>query len=239
MISKIRADFEQRVVVRPEEVSWVPSPSAGVERKMLDRIGDEVARATSIVRFAPNTAFPEHVHGGGEEFLVLQGLFADEDGEYPAGAYVRNPKGSKHAPRAGKDGATLFVKLHQFAADDRERVVVQSTTAPWLPGSAPGLSVLPLHAFGEERVALVRFEPNTRFHRHSHWGGEEILVLSGVFRDEHGNYPAGSWVRSPHLSTHTPFTDSEGATIYVKVGHLLSTKWGRHESPAQGHDERD
>jgi anti-sigma factor ChrR (cupin superfamily) len=224
MISRIRANFEQRCVVLPETESWVASPTAGVERKMLDRIGDEIARATSIVRFAPNTAFAEHVHGGGEEFFVLDGLFVDDAGEYPAGTYVRNPAGSKHAPRAGKDGATLFVKLHQFASNDLARAVVSSARALWLPGSVRGLSVLPLHDFAEEHVALVRWQPNTRFHRHSHWGGEEILVLDGVFRDEQGDYPAGTWLRNPHLSSHTPFTSSEGATIFVKVGHLLPTK---------------
>jgi anti-sigma factor ChrR (cupin superfamily) len=220
MVARIRSNFDQRVVVLPGAESWAPSPTAGVERKMLDRIGDEVARATSIVRFAPNTVFPEHVHGGGEEFFVIQGLFVDDDGEYPVGAYVRNPVGSKHAPRAGQDGATLLVKLHQFSAADVNRVVVQTTMAPWLPGSVSGLSVLSLHEFGEEHVALVRWAPNTQFHRHSHWGGEEIFVLEGVFRDDYGDYPAGSWIRSPHLSTHLPFTTSEGATIYVKTGHL-------------------
>jgi anti-sigma factor ChrR (cupin superfamily) len=223
MTLKIRANFDQRVVVFSGSEPWVRSPSAGVERKMLDRIGDEVARATSIVRFAPNVAFPEHVHGGGEEFLVLEGLFMDDDGYYPVGTYVRNPVGSKHAPRAGEDGATLFVKLHQFATADVQRIVVPATPKPWLPGSVPGLSVLPLHQFGNEHAALVHWAPNTRFRRHSHWGGEEILVLDGVFRDEHGDYPAGSWIRSPHMSTHLPYTTSDGATLFVKVGHLFES----------------
>lgn len=222
MSARIRADFTQRVVVLPEDEAWARSPTPGVERKMLDRIGDEIARATSVVRFDPNTVFPEHVHGGGEEFLVLEGLFIDEDGEYPAGTYVRNPVGTRHAPRAGREGATLLVKLWQFAAGDACRVVARTASAPWLPGSAPGLAVMPLHEHGDEHVALVRWAPHTQFHRHSHWGGEEIFVLEGVFRDEHGHYPQGSWLRSPHLSTHTPFTTEEGATIYVKVGHLQS-----------------
>ena len=221
MTMKIRADFDQRVVVLSGQESWVASPTAGVERQLLDRIGDEVARATSIVRFAPNAVFPEHVHHGGEEFFVLEGLFVDDDGAYPAGTYVRNPPGTRHAPRGGKDGATLLVKLYQFSAGDMTRVVVQTTETPWRPGSVPGLSVLPLHEFGAEHAALVRWAPNTQFHRHRHFGGEEIFVLSGVFRDEQGDYPAGSWIRSPHLSAHTPFTGSEGATIFVKVGHLL------------------
>ena len=40
---------------------------------MLDRIGTEKARATTIVEFQPNSKFPEHEHVGGEEFLVLKG----------------------------------------------------------------------------------------------------------------------------------------------------------------------
>jgi anti-sigma factor ChrR (cupin superfamily) len=55
---------------------------------------------------------------------------------------------------------------------------------------------------------------------HRHWGGEEILVLDGVFEDEHGRYPTGSWLRSPHQSEHHPFTGPDGALIYVKTGHL-------------------
>lgn len=221
MTLRIRANFSERVVVPPEAETWAASPTAGVERRMLDRIGDEVARATSIVRFAPGTRFPDHVHAGGEEFFVLQGLFADQDGEYPAGTYVRNPIGTRHSPCAGPAGAKLFVKLHQFAPADHQRVVVDTTTAPWHPGSARGLSVLPLHTFESEHVALVRWAPHTRFHSHLHWGAEEILVLEGIFRDEHGQYPAGSWLRNPHVSAHTPFTGPEGATIFVKIGHLF------------------
>lgn len=216
----IHADFAVRVVLAPEEPAFVPSPVAGIERRMLDRVGEEVARATSIVRYAPNARFTEHVHGGGEEFLVLDGSFHDDAGDYPVGCYVRNPIGSAHAPWAGPDGATLFVKLHQFAADDATRVVIDTARARFSPGLVPGLSVLPLHQHGAESAALVRWAPNTRFNPHRHWGGEEIFVLEGVFRDEHGTYPKGAWLRSPHLSGHMPFTGPEGALIYVKTGHL-------------------
>ena len=58
------------------------------------------------------------------------------------------------------------------------------------------------------------------FNPHQHSGGEEILVLEGVFHDEFGQYPKGSWIRTPHLSKHTPFTKEEGALIFVKTGHL-------------------
>lgn len=216
----IHADFSVRVVLAAEEPAFVPSPVAGIERRLLDRVGEEVARATSVVRYAPNARFTEHVHGGGEEFLVLDGSFHDDAGDYPAGCYVRNPIGSAHAPWAGPDGATLFVKLHQFAADDGTRVVIDTARARFSPGLVPGLSVLPLHQHGSESAALVRWAPNTQFNPHRHWGGEEIFVLDGVFRDEHGAYSKGAWLRSPHLSAHTPFTGPEGALIYVKTGHL-------------------
>lgn len=222
---KLHADFSRRAVMRPDEHRWVPSPIPGVERMMLDRVGGEVARATSLVRYAPDSEFPEHAHGGGEEILVLDGEFADEHGRYRAGSYLRNPIGTSHRPRVGPTGATIFVKLHQFSADDQEQKVVDTRSAEWLPGLVDGLAVLPLHEYTDardaEHVALVRWAPNTRFAPHRHWGGEEILVIEGRFRDEHGEYPAGSWLRNPHQSGHTPFTGEEGALIYVKTGHLL------------------
>lgn len=217
---RINADFSERVVIRPDERVWVPSPMAGVERQMLDRIGGEVARATSLVRYAPASSFAAHRHDGGEEFLVLDGVFSDEHGDYPAGTYVRNPIGSHHTPSSGP-GCTIFVKLHQFDPGDREHKVIRPDPQDFLPGSAPGLTVFPLHAFGGEQVALVRWQPGTRFMRHRHWGGEEILVLEGVFEDEYGAYPAGTWLRSPHGSEHSPFS-TEGCLIFVKTGHLAA-----------------
>lgn len=214
------ADFSQRVVIRPQEYQWRDSPVPGVTRMMLDRIGDEVARATSIVRYAPNSEFPAHTHGGGEEILVLEGAFADEYGEYPAGTYIRNPIGSSHSPKVGAAGSTIFVKLHQHSEKETSRTVIDTATATWQPGLVPGLQVLGLHELDGERVALVKWAPNTQFQRHTHPGGEEILVLEGTFHDEFGSYPKGSWIRSPHFSDHTPFTREDGALIYVKTGHL-------------------
>ncbi|MEQ8900867.1 MAG: cupin domain-containing protein [Roseovarius sp.] len=216
---RLNADFSQRVVIRPEDYDWVQSPAGGVERMMLDRIGDEVARATTIVRFAPDSWFDAHTHGGGEEYLVLDGVFSDESGDYPAGTYVRNPIGTRHKPHT-REGCTILVKLHQFDPLDTEQFHIDTNEAEFRPGQVEGLSVLPLHSAVNENVALVRWAPGTRFNTHRHWGGEEIFVLEGTFQDEHGDYPAGTWLRSPHLSEHTPFSD-EGCLIYVKTGHLL------------------
>ncbi|MDO6455076.1 cupin domain-containing protein [Neptunomonas phycophila] len=220
MSTLLNADFDQRVVIQPEDFQWVPSPMPGVERMMLDRIGDEIARATSIVRYAPHSQFSSHTHDGGEEIFVLDGVFADEHQPYPQGSYLRNPIGTSHTPNIGKEGATIFVKLHQFNERDTEQKAIDTTQQMWHPGLVDGLTVMPLHEFEGEHVALVKWAPNTQFKAHQHWGGEEILVIAGTFYDEHGSYPAGTWLRSPHMSQHTPFTKEDGALIYVKTGHL-------------------
>ncbi|NVK24839.1 MAG: cupin domain-containing protein [Gammaproteobacteria bacterium] len=220
MTTLINADFEQRVVITPEQYKWVDSPMKGVERMMLDRVGDEVARATSIVRYAPHSEFTSHVHTGGEEFLVLDGVFSDEHQSYGKGCYVRNPIGTSHTPKIGKEGATIFVKLQQFKPADTEQQVIDTNEQLWHQGMVNGLTVMPLHNFETENVALVKWAPNTQFNAHKHWGGEEILVLEGTFYDEHGCYPQGTWLRSPHLSEHCPYTKDDGALIYVKTGHL-------------------
>ena len=216
--TRINADFSERVVLNSHHMDWETSPMQGVYRKKLDRIGDEVARATSLVKYDPGSYFSPHTHGGGEEFYVLEGVFSDEHGDYPAGTYVRNPIGSTHKPHS-ENGCTIFVKLHQFDADDQEQFSINTKEAEFLPGSAPGLSVLPLHSFGNENCALVHWEPGTVFNPHRHAGGEEILVLEGTFSDEFGDYPAGTWLRNPHMSIHHPFS-KEGCLIYVKTGHL-------------------
>jgi anti-sigma factor ChrR (cupin superfamily) len=217
---RINADFDRRVVVRPEDYRWVDSPTPGVKRMMLDRIGDEVARATSLVRFAPDSNFPSHVHGGGEEFFVLEGEFGDEHRRYPAGTYVRHPIGTAHAPRVGAQGCLLFVKLCQFDEADGATVIVDTRAADWPPSIAPGCEALPLHRHGEERVWLVRWAPDTAFEEHGHRGGEEVFVIEGSFGDENGEYPAGSWVRYPDGSRHRAITRGEGALLFLKTGHL-------------------
>ena len=218
---ELHTDLGQRAVLDTGSVPWLPSPMAGVERRLLDRQGGEVARATSIVRYAPGSRFERHTHGGGEEILVLEGTFSDETGDFPAGTYLRNPVGSSHAPFSA-EGCTILVKLQQMHPADQQRLVIDTHRAAWVPGLVPGLTVLPLHAFGSEHVALVRWAPGTVFQPHGHPGGEEIVVLAGVFQDEHGSYPTGSWLRNPPGSTHRPWSET-GCTIWVKTGHLPVT----------------
>lgn len=218
---QINVDMSERVVIDSHGLPWVPSPMPGVERRMLSRDGEENGAATSIVRYAPGSRFPAHGHPLGEEILVLEGTFSDEFGEYPAGSYLKNPAGSRHSP-ASDSGCTLFVKLGHLALDDRHRVVVLPSRHRWQQGAVPGLRVLGLDSFGTSHTALVRWSPGTVFQRHRHFGGEEILVIEGVFQDEHQRYPAGTWIRSPHMSVHEPLSP-DGCLILVKTGHLMDS----------------
>jgi anti-sigma factor ChrR (cupin superfamily) len=216
----LNMDFSQKIVIDTALQEWVPSPMPGVMRKPLAREDAERGHATSIVRYEPGARFSAHDHPLGEEILVLEGVFSDETGDYPAGTYFRNPEGFRHAPFS-KEGCVLLVKLHQFQRDDTSHVVVDTHREPFRPGNG-NLQVLPLHQHGSEQVALVRWPAGEHFQPHRHFGGEEIYVISGELQDEHGSYPEGTWIRSPHLSEHFPFAEKE-TLIWVKVGHLPVT----------------
>src|SRR6516165_9555036 len=177
---KLNADFSKRAVVHAATLDWTASPVPGVERRMLDRIGEEVARATSIVRYAPRSRFPPHVHGGGEEFLVLEGVFQDEHGDFPAGFYVRTPPQSRHTPGSAP-GCTLFVKLWQFDPADRTHVVVDTNNSGLhAVEGRDGVRVLPLFRDAREEVRLEQWEPGTAIEVDP-VGGLEVLVLAGGF----------------------------------------------------------
>ncbi len=215
---QLHTDYAVRCVVNSHQLPWLESPSPLVLRRMLERDGGEVARATSVVRYEPGARFETHTHALGEEILVLEGGFGDGQGNYGPGCYIRNPPDSRHAPFSSV-GCTMFVKLRQLDPRETQRVVIDTGRAAWVAGRVPGLTVLPLAGFATEHTALVRWAPGTVFQAHRHFGGEEILVLEGVFSDERGDYPAGYWIRSPHLSSHRPFS-REGCLIWVKTGHL-------------------
>ncbi len=213
----LNMNFSERVVIHTVERDWFASPETGVSRKLLARERTPSGHATSIVQYTPGARFPRHSHPGGEEIFVLAGVFSDEHGDYPAGTYLRNPPGSSHEPYS-ESGCTLFVKLSQFAAEDTEAVRINTDEGAWFRGHGD-LIVMPLHHFETENTALVFWPAGEAFVPHRHYGGEEIFVLKGRFRDEHGEYPAHTWLRNPHLSTHHPFV-TEDTLILVKTGHL-------------------
>lgn len=213
----LNMDFTQAACVLANDQQWNKSPADGVSRIPLEREAAESGHTTSFVRFEPGSFFPEHSHPQGEELYVLDGVFSDENGDYPAGTYLRNPPGSRHKPFT-KEGCTLFVKLDQFQEGDNKHVVIQPEEQKWQAGIG-NLKVLSLHTYNTESTALVHWPENEVFQPHTHWGGEEIVVIKGKFIDEYGEYPSGSWVRSPHMSKHFPRVEEE-TLILVKVGHL-------------------
>ncbi|MCA1407271.1 cupin domain-containing protein [Ensifer sp. IC3342] len=216
---RINDDLSKPVIVHGAKLDWMPSPAAGVDRRMLFRVGGEVARATSIVRYAPGSAFPRHIHSGGEEILVLEGVFQDEHGDYPAGCYFRNPPGTSHIP-AAKEGCTIFVRLWQYREGDQTQIVRQ-------PGEGqratprPGASAATiLFDDGREEVRLEDWQAdetvsvaNTR--------GLEFLVLSGGLIIGGETLEPQSWGRLPAGTDLIAIISPEGARIWLKDAPLM------------------
>jgi hypothetical protein len=218
---ELNADFSQRVSVHAAQLPWMPSPMAGVDRRMLDRIGDEVARATSIVRYAPNSHFSPHTHGGGEEFLVLDGVFQDEHGDYPAGSYVRNPPTTRHTP-GSEPGCVIFVKLWQFDPGDRTEVRIETGKTAFQPAPGRlGAELMPLFRDAREEVRLERWAPGATIELALPQGAE-FLVLSGSFEERGEVFAGQSWLRLPAKATLRARAGIDGCRVWIKAGHLAN-----------------
>ncbi|MEP5758763.1 MAG: cupin domain-containing protein [Litoreibacter sp.] len=212
---ELNSDFSQRVVVHSDQLEWLESPMPGVHRRMLDRIGNEVARATTIVRYAPDSKFSAHTHTGGEEFIVLEGVFQDEHGDFPAGTYVRNPPTTSHTPGSEK-GCTIFVKLWQFDTDDRNQFRVDMASE-----AKDGRVVL--HKDGRETVTYHSLNSGETL-RDDLVGGGEILVLDGSLVESTDTLNTGSWLRLPEDTKLDATAGQDGATIWMKTGHIPFAK---------------
>ena len=216
---QINADLSQRAVVESTALPWVPSPMPGVYRRMIERDGGEVARVTTIVRYEPNSRFSAHVHTGGEEFLVLDGIFSDQYGDFPAGTYVRNPVGSKHAPHTD-DGCTILVKLQWMHGDDQVFVRINTNDQDlYAETGTPGIQFLRLHSFGGATETILIMAVGTKLPERVLPGGEEFFVLTGSCEDQLGVYPAGAWVRSP-IGAAGYLSSPEGCRLLMTQGHL-------------------
>lgn len=219
VLSSFNMDRHQRMVIDTTSQPWLASPSTGVWRIPLEREAAESGQITSLVRYDPNTHFQAHFHPNGEEIFVIDGVFQDEGGDYPAGTYIRNPPGSYHSP-GSNTGCLLYVKLNMFPEEDNEIFRLDTHNASWQPGLENGISTLPLHGFKGEQTVMMKWQPDTSLPRHRHDGGEEVFILSGEFCDEQGEYEKGTWLRNPAGSTHQPST-RKGCLMLVKTGHLL------------------
>lgn len=216
-----------RVAVDTAAMEWTPSPSRTVWRKRVHLVGPvESGQVTSVVRYEPNSEFHVHEHPDGEEILVLDGVFSDEHGAWPAGTYLLNPEGFRHAPFS-REGCVLFVKLRQFPGRAREHVVVRTATAAWQPTERAGVAVQPLYeqAGFEDSMRLERWAAGARVGRVVYEGGAELFVLDGSFTDEAGSFARGSWLRLPVGAAHSP-QSAEGCIVYIKEGGFAYLRAG-------------
>jgi quercetin dioxygenase-like cupin family protein len=212
---RLNDDLSLRTAIHAARMVWVPSPAKGVERRMLYRVGDEIARATSLVRFAPDSSFPLHTHGGGEEILVLEGVFSDETGDYPAGSYLRNPPGTAHAP-SSRAGCVLFVKLWQFRAEDDASVALRpdDIAARETDGAAVLFETL------DEKVRIQNWPPGAPILLPNRQG-LELLALSGAMEADGETFEALSWLRLPPPQDFSARAGSLGVQLWIKKGPLL------------------
>ncbi|MDZ5460739.1 cupin domain-containing protein [Azohydromonas lata] len=213
----VNSDFSQLAVVAPGQYQWAASPQAGVERVMLDRLGAEKARATSIVRYAPGSGYPHHPHPGGEEILVLSGTFSEGSEHYPAGWYLRNPPGSSHQPFSS-EGAIIFVKLWQMPPGENRRVRIDTRDLhSWRRQG--GREVCPLFSDDAEQVCLQRLAPCEILFADP-VGSAELLVLAGDVVTGDQTYERGSWIRLPEGEYPEIAAGARGTTVYLKTAHL-------------------
>lgn len=217
---ELNADFSQRVVVHSDQLEWNASPMPGVDRRMLDRIGGEVARATTIVRYAPESKFSAHTHSGGEEFIVLDGVFQDEHGDFPEGTYVRNPPTTSHTP-GSEQGCTIFVKLWQFDMEDRNQF--RKNMADELAAPVDGVATAQLHSDDRETVTYSHIDASAAFDM-SDDGGIEMLVIAGSLTEGGETLGKGAWLRLPEGQTLSAVAGAEGAKVWIKSGHLPHAK---------------
>ncbi|MCB5162883.1 cupin domain-containing protein [Marinomonas algarum] len=211
----LNMNFTVPVMIDTTAQEWQPSPMAGVLRKPLAREEKERGHATSVVCYHPGSSFRSHQHPLGEEILVLEGVFSDENGSYPAGSYFRNPPGSAHAPYSD-EGCLLLVKLHQFQADDCHQVMIKSPPI-WFSEHAESF---PLYRFGQEQVWLVRNqEGENTLPLFDNNVPVEIFVISGHATYAGTTLSIGTWMREPSFDRHQ-WQSSADCLFWLKVGHF-------------------
>lgn len=215
----VNDDFSKRVVMHGNALKWEASPMPGVERRRLDRIAGEHDRVTTIVRYAPGSHFSQHAHGGGEEFIVLDGVFQDDYGDWPAGSYIRNPPQSSHTP-GSENGCVIFVKLWQFHPDDRTFIHANLNKLGGVNEvSRTGVTASPLYQDEHEQVRLETWAPHAKVTVDAS-DGAELFVLEGGFTNEQDELKVHSWLRVPVNHVVNAEVGSDGAKVWIKRNHL-------------------
>ena len=201
-------NYETRALINTNDLEWENTQNKGIYKKLLSKKEDE---ETSILKIEESSKLNNNSKINSVEIFVLEGIYKNEFGEFKSGTYLNLPN-ENEAFVSSNTGCVIFRK--ENCDKGVENIIIDTNSTPWLKGQG-NLEVMPLFT----QTALVKWPQNERFIPHKHWGGEEIFVLKGRFMDEYGIYPKGSWIRSPHLSTHFPFVEEE-TIIFVKTGHL-------------------
>ena len=204
----MNSDYEKKVSIESDELDWKEYTPSNSYIKLFSKKDDE---ETSIIKIEKNSYLSKKDLVNSVEIFVLDGVYTNEFGSFEKGTYLKLPKENEKYINS-ENGCIVFRKINYSHND--EKIVIDTNKSEWLQGHG-NLSVIPL----AEQTALVKWPNGEVFMPHKHWGGEEILVLSGTFIDEHGSYPKGTWIRSPHLSEHYPRVEEE-TVIFVKTGHL-------------------
>ncbi len=227
-VINLNMDFSKKLIIDIDAMTWAQSPREGVLRKRLEVEEAESNRATSIVKYAAGSSFHSHTHTGGEEFLVLEGTFSDETGDYKAGTYVRNPPGSSHTPFS-KEGCVIFVKLHQMAPTDKADVAIEVSQLPVLAGNSAGHSVSVLYQSDNktndehyEKVQIEQLNAGAYLDVPASVNGYELLLLEGDLNTNNHAISSLSWVRLPD-GLAARFYSKNGCKFWSKQGHLPST----------------
>lgn len=244
----INANFRLFAATHFDASKYVESPAYGVNRFMLDRIGEEKARATTIVEYSPNSKFPQHTHIGGEEFLVLEGRFLDEYGVFPAGTYVRNPVDSKHSPWVEEDGCTIMVKLLQMAetpSELKEPLYIDLEKEKASRGKHVDFGTridLYMNTFTGEHVEMYWILPGKIFPADEKIKkGEELFVVDGSLQHDGTEYTTWGWLRFPPSDGNDTSNRSQlkagaaGCQVYRKTGHLTDEALSKEKIQIKEH----
>jgi hypothetical protein len=121
---------------------------------------------------------------------VLDGVFQDEHGDYPAGSYVRNAPGTSHAP-CSDVGCVILVKLWQFDPNDRHSLALRADEL-----GAQHSSLVSLFRDAREEVRIELWSANAPL---AHLDAKRGLELRA--RDDHSvDMRSGSWQHSAHAA---------------------------------------
>jgi hypothetical protein len=238
---ELNSDKTKRQLVKTSDIEWVgASQAGGVYRKMIERRGGEVARATTVVKFDPDQSFPRHTHAGGEEFVVLDGVWRDDYGSFGKYSYIRNYIGSGHTPSIGPEGCIILVKLRQMSVmsndepehrnwPDLDPESVWNQGKPYSNGLAKQTK-LPLFSNELEQTAVHVWAKNSTIELEVPPRGIEIFVVDGTFSSDMGAHDKWSWCRLPNDSQSSVVfkvqTCEDDVYIWTKEGHLESDEVG-------------